>query len=507
MKEALDRPDKELWRKAIEEEMESLKANGTWTLVKRPLDRNVIGSKFVFKVKTKSDGTVERYKARLVAKGYSQQEGIDYNETFAPVMKIQSLRVLLALANQRQAHLHQMDVTTAFLYGDLEEDLYMAQPEGQAKPGEEAMVCKLRKSIYGLKQSPRMWNKRLDEFMRREGLIRIQEDHAIYVLTSNPSQLFVGVYVDDLIIGSSELGVIHSLKESLSQEFRMKDLGDLSYVLGIKIMRTNDCLYLSQKQYAMELLRKFKMEECNGAMTPMDPSPDLENFETSMCGDNVPYREAVGSLMYLMTCTRPDLATSVSFVSKYLSEPRVNHWLAVKRIFRYVAKTINFGIMFRREQDRPIITGFSDADWAGDVASRKSRSGYIFVMGGGAVSWKSKLQDIVTLSTAESEYVAATEAGKEAIWLSGLLTDLGVPAANPTLMMDNQSAIRLASNPVYHQRTKHIDVRFHKIREWVGSNQFSLAYIPTKEMAANFLTKNVNLDYNRRLVGVEIPEV
>jgi hypothetical protein len=507
LKEALSGLDRHMWQEAIDEEMKSLRENKTWELVECPKGRNVIGCKFVFKVKKSADGSVERYKARLVAKGYTQERGIDYEETFAPVIKMQSLRALVALANERNAFLHQMDVKTAFLYGELDEELFMEQPEGQCLPGQEKLVCKLQKSLYGLKQSPRQWYSRLSAFFEKYGLVQIEADHAVYVSKSDPRKLFVGVYVDDLLIGSKDLEDMRKLKSALSEEFRMKDLGDVGYVLGIKITRSESSIFLSQEHYAKGLLSQFGMADCHGVMTPLETGTVLESTGqgTELCGENIPYREAVGSLMYLMTCTRPDLATAVSMVSRFLSAPRTNHWMAIKRIFRYVAQTISHGICYAREGDIKLI-GYSDADWAGDAESRKSRSGYIFLLGGAAVSWQSKLQDIVALSSAEAEYIAAVESGKEAVWFRGFLQQLGEEDVQTELLLDNQSAIQLAKNPVNHRRSKHIETRYHKIREWVGNQVFDLKYIHTSQMAADFLTKNVNkvlLEKTKVAVGVK----
>jgi hypothetical protein len=324
---------------------------------------------------------------------------------------------------------------------------------------------------------------------------------------ADPRKLFVGVYVDDLLIGSNDFEELVRFKKALSSEFQMKDLGEVGYVLKIKVTRSETKIFLSQENYARELVRRFGMENSHGAFTPLETGTVLEasGEGTELCGENVPYREAVGALMYLMTGTRPDIATAVSMVSRFLSAPRLHHWTAVKRIFRYVLKTANQGICFTRRGDLNI-TGYSDADWAGDLESRKSRSGYIFMLGGGAVSWQSRLQDTVALSTAEAEYVAAVEAGKEAVWYGELMRQLGEESISLSLNVDNQSAIHLAKNPVYHRRSKHIETRYHKIREWVKTSVFELKYIGTGDMAADFMTKNVNkvlMERNKQMVGVQ----
>ena len=418
---------------------------------------------------------------------------------------MQSLRVLLALASQRGAHLHQLDVKTAFLYGALDEELYMEQPPGQQKKGEEELVCKLKHSIYGLKQSPRQWYHCMSEFLQKFGLVQLEADHAIYVWKEHPTELFLGLYVDDLLIGSTNMELLTRLKEALSSRFEMKDMGAASYILGIRIFRSGSHLFMSQSHYVKGILQLFGMAACHGSKTPCEAGVVIRaDDESDVCEETVPYREAIGSLMYLTTSTRPDLATSVSMLSSFLEKPRVSHWQAVKRVFRYLAETVEYGLRFDR-QDSTHLIGFSDADWAGDVSTRKSRSGFIFVLGGAAVSWQSRLQDIVTLSTAEAEYVAATEAGKESVWLGQLLFELGETNVQSDLYLDNQSAIKIAKNPVFHRRTKHIDVRYHKIREWVAMKKFDVKFVRSIDMAANFLTKNVDgklLAHNRNLVGL-----
>ena len=247
----------------------------------------------------------------------AQKQGVDFTETFAPVIKMTSLRLLLALANENQAYLHQMDVKTAFLYGELDEEIFMDQPEGQAAPGEEHLVCKLKKSIYGLKQSPRQWNKRINQFLSSIGLRKMEDDHAVYTLDKDPNKLFIGVYVDDLIIGSKDMDLLDKVKAALSSEFEMKDLGDINYVLGIKVMQSASSIFLSQKTYIEDILQKFGMNECHGCASPMEREINFDDLDSPLCDEKIPYRAAIGSLMYLMTCTRPDLATSVSILSRY----------------------------------------------------------------------------------------------------------------------------------------------------------------------------------------------
>ena len=358
--EAMEREDASDWRKAIEEEMQSLKENNTWELTELPKGRKAIGCKWVFKIKRKADGTVERYKARLVAKGYSQKEGIDYHETFAPVVKFTSLWSLLAIATARDMIIHQMDVKTAFLNGDLDEEIYMDQPEGQVRKGEENLVCKLKCSLYGLKQAPRAWYKRIDSFLQSEGFIRFESDHGVYRRGNGEEKVILAIWVDDLFIFGNKLDEVNKVKEGLKSEFKMTDMGEAQYLLGLQIIRDKDKghLTLTQKKYAMEVLKRFGMENCKSVSTPMEVGLKLtkemepKTKEEMDKMDKVPYRAAVGSLMYLMVATRPDLAAAVGCVSQFMQNPGRVHWEAVKRIMRYVKGTLNFGLRYKREETK-----------------------------------------------------------------------------------------------------------------------------------------------------------
>ena len=490
MEEALAGDCSEEWKHAADAEYASLLQNETWDLVELPSGRQAIGSKWVFKVKCGSDGKVERFKARLVAKGYAQKHGIDYDETFSPVVKCQSIRVLLAFALQNDLLLHQMDVVTAFLNGTLEEDIYMQQPDGYLQPGKEHFVCKLKKSLYGLKQSPRCWNKVLTEFLTSVGFVQSSADPCVYVQSGN-CPIVVAAYVDDLIIATKTEKEMQQVKQLLQSRFMMTDMGELHYCLGIAIIYTvGESIELHQKQYIEKTLKKYHLEDVKPVSTPADPNVRLRKDDgVSKAVNPVAYQSMVGSLLYAAVGTRPDISHAVGVVSKFSSTPTEAHLTAVKRIYRYLKGSLDVTLKYKKSGDAQLI-GFSDADYAGDLDDRRSTSGNLFLMSGGAVSWFSKKQPIVTLSTAEAEYVALSTATQEAAWIRRLLSDFHVPLEQATIIMeDNQGAICIARNPVTQTRTKHIDVRYHYVREALAEGTIDLQYCPTETMVADILTK------------------
>jgi transposase InsO family protein len=497
VKEALEGPDSTEWKKAMEEEYSSIMKNKTWTLEVLPAGRKAIGSKWVFKIKYDSKGNIEKYKARLVAKGYSQMEGIDYNETFAPVAKFNSIRILISLAAKYDLELHQMDVKTAFLNGNLEEEIYMQQPEAFIEQGKENKVCRLQKSIYGLKQAGRSWYKKIDDFFLKLGFQRTHADCCVYHQEQEDIILLIAIYVDDLIILSNDLDSLNYLKAELSKKFEMKDLGEAHYILGIEVCRNRQekSIRISQSKYIDDILRRFNMTDSLSVSTPLEiglklnkgmaPSSEEERKEM----ENIPYKSAVGSLMYAMLGTRPDICYAVGALSRFSSNPGATHWKAVKRVFKYLKGTKDFAIEYKADEDD--LKGYSDADWAGDIDDRRSTTGYTFIIAAGAVTWSSKKQPTVALSTTEAEYMAITQAAKEAIWIGRLLSELGFSSEGEVISIygDNQGSISLSKNSVYHARTKHIDIQHHFIREKTESGEIKLIHCPTNRMPADILTK------------------
>ena len=500
---AMSSPHKSKWQKAMEREMESLHSNEVWDLVKPPPNQKIVGSKWIFKRKVDVDGTVERYKARLVAQGCTQKFGLDYEETFSPVVRFESIRFVVALGAQHKLQLHQMDVSTAFLHGELTDEVYMKQPEGFIETGKEDLVCRLKRSIYGLRQSPRCWNHALDGKLKEMEFKQTSSDPCLYVSFDSEGVLFlVAVYVDDIVLGGKSKAKMDAVKEELSKKFEMKDLGPLHHFLGVKVIQDQltGVIWIGQSSYTEKILQKFGMNDSKSVSTPVNPDVKLVPNESPDVVCNQPmYQAIVGSLLYLSTKTRPDIAYAVSSVARFCANPTKEHWTAVKRILRYLKGTSNLGLLYR--EDTPAeITGYSDADWAGDVGDRKSTSGYVFILGGAAISWKSNKQTCVALSTAEAEYVALSAAAQEAMWLQQLASDLlNKNIRETTILEDNQSAICLAKNQQVHGRTKHIDIKYHFIHDLVEAGRIKLTYCASEDMVADMFTKGLHIKQFEKL--------
>lgn len=478
------------WRRAMEEELQAIEENRTWTLTELPPGRRAIGLKWVYKVKKDERGAVVRHKARLVVKGYAQRQGVDYDEVFAPVARMEAVRLLLALAAHEGWEVHHMDVKTAFLNGDLLEEVFVEQAPGFAQTGHEHKVFKLHKALYGLHQAPRAWNQKLDEKLGTLGFKRSPSEHAIYCRGTGAERLVVGVYVDDLIITGTSSNSINKFKVQMAEIFKMSDLGLLTYYLGIEVKQNVEGITLSQGSYAKKILEKAGMVDCNSCEVPMQAKLKLTKESNSPCVDATEYRSLVGSLRYLVN-TRPDLAFSVGYVSRFMEEPHGEHLAAVKHIVRYIAGTIDWGLFYPRKTGvKANLLGFSDSDLAEDVDSRKSTSGVIFFLGESPISWQSSKQKVVALSSCEAEYIAAATAACQAVWLARLLAEILDSAVSmPVLRVDNKSTISLVKNPVHHDRSKHIDTRYHLIREYAQNGQIEVEFIRTDEQLGDVLTK------------------
>lgn len=493
--EALKRSDADCWIKAMNEEYQSLIENNTWTLQDLPDGRKVIDNKWVFKTKIDAAGNV-RYKARLVIKGCAQKKGFDYDETYSPVVKFSSIRYLMALAAKHDLDIDQMDAVTAFLQGDLNEDIYMVQPRGFS---ENKKVCHLNKAIYGLKQASRAWNKKLDAALIETGLKRSKVDQCIYYNTENDNMLFVAVYVDDLLIFSNSKILKEKLKDELNKRFKMKDIGEAKFCLGLKITRdrVQNKIYIDQERYITEILKRFNMFDCNSASTPMDPNQKLTK---EMCPQNsvdfeemgnIPYQQAVGSILYASQGTRPDIAYAVHVVSRFNNNPGKAHWNAVKRIFRYLKGTCSAKLVYSKD-DKSEVVGYCDADWASDLDGRRSVTGYVFMLQGGPIAWNSRKQQTVALSTTEAEYMALSSATQEAMWLRHFGSEFNLRAPTSTVIFcDNRGAISIASTSGYNPRSKHIDIRHHYVREKVDEHQIKIEAVKTEDMVADVLTKGL----------------
>ena len=412
-----------------------------------------------------------------------------FNETFSPVVRFTSIRALLAFAVSRNMFIHQMDVVTAFLNGTLNEDIYMEQPEGYVVPGKENLVCHLKKSLHGLKQSPRCWNKSFKEFMISQGFQQSAADPCVFIRNVNGQLAIVAVHVDDLILLNETEQEMIDLKASLAARFKMKDMGKLHYCLGVNIKTMDGVLQMSQEQYIKKILNKYKLQDCKPVSTPMDVNVKLMKDDGySKPVDPVAYQSMVGSLIYAAIATRPDIAQAVGTLAKFNSSPNEAHLTAVKRVFRYLKGTVKLHLQY--EASDKSMEGYSDADWAADSEDRRSTSGNVFVMSNGAISWASQKQPTVALSTAEAEYIALCLATQESVWLRQLNKDLQIDCSSPTIIHeDNQGTIAMSKNPVLHKRTKHIDIKFHFVREKIHDKTIELKYCPTREMVADIFTK------------------
>ena len=444
-----------------------------------------------------------------MAQGCTQIFGLDYEETFSPVVRFESVRFLVAMGTQRQFELHQMDVSTAFLHGELTEEVYMRQPEGFVELGKERLVCHLKRSIYGLKQSPRCWNHALDNRLKEMGFKQTPSDPCLYVHSDSEGEMFVvAVYVDDIILGGSSMVRMNAVKKELSEKFKIKDLGPLHHFLGIKIIQDQltRVTWMGQSSYTEKILQRFDMNNSKPVSSPVNPDVKLVPCENpdDVCNQQM-YQAVVGSLLYLSTKTRPDIAYAVSNAAHYCAKPTRDHWTAIKRILRYLKGTHDYGLLYRK--NAPVeLTGYSDLDWAGDIGDRKSTSGYVFLLGGGAISWKSSKQNCVALSTAEAEYVALSAASQEAMWLQQLVSDLiNQRVQQTTILENNQSTICLAKNPQVHGRTKHIDIKYHFVRDLVEAKRIKLIYCASENMVADMLTKGLSIkqfEKLRELAGI-----
>jgi len=480
----------EHWVSAMNSEFQALQRNKTWHLVPPKSGKNLIDCKWVYKVKRKADGSIDRYKARLVAKGFKQRYGIDYVDTFSPVVKAATIRLILSIAVSNGWSLRQLDVQNAFLHGVLEEEVYMRQPPGYVDHTRPHWVCKLDKALYGLKQAPRAWYARLCGKLEALGFVSSKGDTSLFYFRRDSQTVFVLVYVDDIIVASSSSVLTDALLRNLEREFAIKDLGDLHYFLGIEVNRSRDGLVLSQSRYAGELVKRAGMSDCRPVDTPLSASEKLSMADgVKLDAESATnYRSIVGALQYL-TLTRPDISFSVNKVCQFLHEPTSAHWSAVKRILRYVRGTLSVGLRFQRSHSM-IVSAFSDADWAGCPDDRRSTGGFAVFLGPNLISWCAKKQATVSRSSTEAEYKALANATAEVMWIQKLLDELGITHPRAArLWCDNLGATYLSANPVFHARTKHIEIDFHFVQERVAQKLLEIRFISTADQLADGFTK------------------
>nr|DAD45035.1 TPA_asm: hypothetical protein HUJ06_003265 [Nelumbo nucifera] len=462
------------WRQTMYDEFDALVQNGTWELV--------------FRTKRLPDGSVDKYKARLVTKGFHQCPGVDYHDTFSPIVKPTTICLVLSLAVSRGWSLRQLDVNNAFLQGHLLEDVYMAQPPGFIDQDNPTHVCKLKKAIYGLKQALRVWYYELRQFLLQSGFINSYADSSLFVLHSGDTTIFLLVYVDDIIVTGNSHQSIQCLIDLLAQRFLMKDLGALSYFLGIEVLTTSSGMVLTQRRYITDLLARTNMSGAKPVATPLATDGTLSLYSGTTLTDPTEYRNIVGSLQYLCL-TRPDIAYAVNKLSQFMHRPMSEHWNAAKRLLRYLCGTLTHGLFLPKENPLSL-HAFSDADWAGNKDDYTSTSAYIVYLGRHPISWSSKKQHTVARSSTEAEYRSVVATASEINWICSLLTELGVTlSTSPVIYCDNVGATYLCSNPVFHSRMKHVAIDYHFIRDQVQSGALRVAHVSYEDQFADALTK------------------
>ena len=498
--DAVERPDADLWLAAMAIELNTFKEIGLYQEVEAPPDRKIINSKWVFKIKCGPNGEIDKYKARLVAKGYTQVEGLDYTDTFAPVTKFTTIRSLLALAAQHDLEVHQIDVKAAFLNSELDKEIYLRPLPGFHN--DPKVVWCLLHTLYGLKQASKAWYDTLRKTFESLGFMRSEADHSLFYKDEDGNLLVVAVYVDDKLIFSKNLDAIKHLKLQLSDHFEITDLGEAWWILGMEVIRNRQqgTISLSQRCYVETILDRFGLKDGRSVSTPLETSMKLVKIDVPEV-DAKMYQSALGGLMYTMLAMCPDLAYAVGALSKHTACPGQAHFAALKRVYCYLCGTTDARLVYRKTLELSLL-GYVDADWAGDVNDCRSISGYIFITAGGAISWSSRKQPSVALSSMEAEYMAAAAAAKEATWLKVLFSEIE-PSLTRTavkLFIDNQSAMSLTKNATFHDQTKHIAIRHHYIREKVDEGEIVLEYLPTAEQVADVLTKPLSREKHIRFI-------
>ncbi|KAI3719915.1 hypothetical protein L6452_20821 [Arctium lappa] len=489
----------ERWKDAMKREVRALEENNTWTIEDLPEGKRAIDSKWVYKVKYKPNGEVERFKARLVAKGFTQMEGVDYHDTFAPVAKLVTVRTLLAVVVKRNWSIQQLDVNNAFLHGDLDEKVYMKIPQGFSTGG-KTKVCRLRKSLYGLKQASRNWYQKFTNALLELQFKQSKADHSLFILRQENVFIAALIYVDDVIIVGNDTNKIQETKEELDKRFSIKDLGNLKYFLGIEVTRVPEGLVLSQRKYILDIFDDCGMQGCRPCSFPIEQNLKLDKGEKDPKIDASQYRRIIGRLLYLQA-TRPDIAYTVNLLSQFVADPRQPHMTAAVRVLRYLKTTPGQGVLLPRAGGSNLLA-YCDSDWLGCPLTRRSRTGYVLLLGGAPISWKTKKQSVVSRSSAEVEYRSMATTVSEVLWVRWLLTELDENIIGPTpLFCDNQVARHIATNPVFHERTKHVEMDCFFVRERVDTKEIVPCSVDTKLQIADLLTKGLGTQQLQFFLG------
>ncbi|KAJ9561389.1 hypothetical protein OSB04_006549 [Centaurea solstitialis] len=478
------------WVTAMQEELNQFEALKVWRLVKLPESKSVIDTKWLFKNKRDANNIIVHNKARLVAKGYRQQEGIDYDETFAPVARLEAIHMFLAYAAYKDFTVFQMDVKTAFLYGHLKEEVYVAQPEGFVDKEHPDYVYVLDKALYGLKQAPRAWYEELSKHLLSKGFKKGSVDSTLFLMKEGEDIVVIQIYVDDIIFGSTSRELCKKFETVMTEEFKMSMMGEINFFLGMQVRQFSDGIFINQSKYIFDLLKKYDMSGCHSIGTPMATGNSIGPDQKGKDVDLRNYRSMVGSLMYL-TASRPDIMFATCVCARYQAKPKESHLAAVKRIFRYLKGSPYYGIWYPKGLGFEL-HAYTDADYGGCNMDRKSTSGHLQFLGNKLVSWASKKQQCVSTSTAEYEYVAAASCCSQVLWMQSQLRDYGLEYKKIPIYCDSKSAIAISANPVQHSKTKHIDIRYHFLKDNVEKENIELYFVNTEYQLADLFTKALN---------------
>ncbi|KAF5822614.1 putative RNA-directed DNA polymerase [Helianthus annuus] len=486
------------WVDAMHEELNQFEKLGVWKLVKLPAGKRKLGTRWVFRNKQDSAGVIVRNKARLVVQGFRQIEGLDYDEVYAPVARLEAIRIFLAYASYMGFTVYQMDVKTAFLYGDVKEEIFVEQPPGFVHPDHPDYAYKLDKALYGLHQAPRAWYATLTEHLLAHGYTRGTIDQTLFIKRVGNDQILVQIYVDDIIFGSTSEDLCKEFEKVMKKKFEMSALGEMTLFLGLQVKQSSQGILIHQGKYVDDVLAKFKFTDAKPAETPMAERPLLTEDEEGESVNQRQYRSMIGSLMYL-TASRPDIMFAVCNCARYQANPKTSHLIAVKRIFRYLKGRPRFGLWYPRDSNFDLFA-FSDSNFGGTDSDRKSTSAGCQFLGDRLISWQCKKQQTVAISTAEAEYVAASASCSQVVWMQHQLQDYGLTYLNTTIYCDNDAAIQIVRNPVFHSKTKHIDIKVHFIRDCFDRGLITLEQIDTDANAADLFTKPVSSSKFRVLV-------
>ncbi|KAJ9542207.1 hypothetical protein OSB04_028713 [Centaurea solstitialis] len=486
-KKVLDAMKDPSWIEAMQEELLQFVLQHVWDLVDLSKGHRVIGTKWIFRNKTDERGIVIKNKARLVAQGYTQEEGIDYDDVFAPVARIEAIRLFLAFASYKGFKVYQMDVKSAFLYGTIDEEVYVYQPPGFEDPKYPDRVCKLRKALYGLHQAHRAWYDTLSSYLLENKFERGVIDKTLFIKRTKTDMLLVQIYVDDIIFGSTKEDMCKEFEELMHKKFKMSSMGELTFFLGLQVKQKKDGIFINQSKYVATMLQKFGMNDAKPASTPMEThkhlTADVEGEEV----DVHQYRSMIGSLMYL-TASRPDIMFVVCVCARFQVRPKESHLHAVKRIFKYLKGQPRLGLWYPNDTSFDLVA-YTDSDYGGANLDRKSTSGGCQFLGGRLVSWQCKKQTTVSQSTTEAEYIAASQCCSQVLWIQNQMQDYGLSFLQTPIYIDNNSAISIVNNPVKHSKTKHIEIKYHLIRDCNEKKLIQVLKVHTDDQYADLFTK------------------